>query len=253
MENQKKEAIVSIDVETDNGNGSEANGNMWEVAFTVHVDGEEVASYTSLIQCRPEIPAATETLEWIRKSRLEPTYLRCRNLDPTVPSPEVVMAEISQILVELQSKYIVKFIASPSSFDWAYFKNYFCRYAPEERKNILPHKCHCISAMVNITEIIRHLTTKEEKNHFWQNLTQVFKHTHVALDDAREQAYVYNNLLAFVDDILEKKPVSENNPPSTTTPTVLEGVCNVVKNNPVTTSLTLSVILAGGYKLFSGN
>lgn len=103
------------------------------------------------------------------------------------------MLEFDKWYRDLDSKYNIKIVCKPSSYDWQWINCLYDEFGPE-KKIRLPFSCMCLSTMFKTAEMIgckRDEVTKYVKN-------PVVMHTHFADDDAYEQGYSYLKLCYFL-------------------------------------------------------
>lgn len=160
------------------------------------VTGNELDSYSSLIQCRPNIFGVPTTLEWMEKEGLMAKYQQCvfNGTESETISPRIVFTEIGKILEKWGQTHKLVFVARPANFDWMYFRVYQDLYMPEEYKKYVGFKCACLSQSFSDYCEMRQFT-KQQRDALWDMWKGGHQHTHCALDDAREQGSVYINLM----------------------------------------------------------
>jgi len=192
------EAIVSFDIESDSGWSSPATSNMWEIGISIMdaTTGNELDSYSSLIQCRPNIFGVAETLEWMAKEGLMEKYKQCAydGTESETISPRIVFTQIGKLFEKASKTHKLVFMARPANFDWMYFRVYQDLYMPNEYKKHVGFKCACLSQSFSDYCDMRQLS-KEQRNDLWNLWKGEYTHTHCALDDAREQGAVYIQLV----------------------------------------------------------
>ena len=103
------------------------------------------------------------------------------------------MQELSDWLRVLNKKYnITKWVAKPASFDWQWINCLYNKYLPNNPFP-MPFSIKCISSMLDVCKLIK-FTPKDLKS-------PDLKHTHNALDDAKEQGYQFLRLTRQLEKI----------------------------------------------------
>lgn len=104
-----------------------------------------------------------------------------------------VMAEFDHWFKQLRKKYDVSFIAKPSGYDWQWLNCLHHEFGPEDRADI-GFKADCISSMYKVAELAG--ANPGELNRFTS--CNLFRHTHLASDDALEQGFFYLKLCVWI-------------------------------------------------------
>lgn len=177
------EIYVSVDVEADGPiPGPHSMLSIGAVAMTA--DGHGVGEYSANLQPLPGADMHPKTKAWWEK--FPEAWAACRD-NPR--APEIVMKEFSAWVQALPGTPI--FVAWPATWDFMWVYWYLIRFTGER-----PFAEHGIDmrsyAMGMRKRDFRHCG----KNYLPQRWFPEQAHTHVALDDAREQGGLFINMLA---------------------------------------------------------
>lgn len=217
MANEKEELFASLDIECDSGYGSPYSANMWQIGISfVDRSGNEVDYFESLIQTDPRKNGDPRTHAWLKAENLWDKYSSCSpdNRSVKVPSPNDVMNRLGEQLLSLSEKYRIVFVAYPAAYDFMYFKTYYDQYVgyydprtydldaekTAKVKDLVGYSAKCMSTLFSTICTIKGIA-RSDTQAFWDNMKGTYKHTHDALDDAREQGHVYIKLLDELDRI----------------------------------------------------
>jgi hypothetical protein len=109
---------------------------------------------------------------------------------------DIAMLDLSNKLITLSSEYDFIFVASPSCFDWMFFKSYY-DLARSKHSNMydIGYECECASSIWKIYKIINPLHNTELKKlkkeitnlQKISDTTNIINLEHTALYDARIQ------------------------------------------------------------------
>jgi inhibitor of KinA sporulation pathway (predicted exonuclease) len=191
---------ISVDIECDSGYSSPATSNMWEIGcIFLDEENKEVDAFESYIKLRENVNGDPRTIEWLKSNKLYDNYSQCK-LDH-IPSPTTVMNNLAKKLKFWSNTHKLVFVCGPASYDFMYLKYYYDSFLDfgnvEENakyKDLLGYSAKCISTTFSLLCILQNVTN--DKSHIlWDQLKGEFKHTHRAIDDAREQGNVYMNML----------------------------------------------------------
>lgn len=190
---------VSFDVECDSGYSGPSLANMWELgAVFLLSDGTEVDSFSSLIRCRENRPGHPKTKQWLKEVGLWDKYTLCSASSETAPLPPTVMRAFGHRLQQWAETHRLRFVASPSAYDFMWLKDYYSLYAPEELLPLVGYTCTCLSSMLTLYETATGQTSPEAQKALWDSLKGNHEHTHCAIDDAREQGAAFISLMKRV-------------------------------------------------------
>lgn len=107
------------------------------------------------------------------------------------------MRTLSEWLTGLESKYeIEKWVAKPAAYDWQWLNSVYPTYTFANTNTYkLPFKAECISSIMSVLKMIGAL---DDALWEYNNGKKHLPHTHNAVDDATEQAYLYLTLLEYL-------------------------------------------------------
>jgi hypothetical protein len=114
----------------------------------------------------------------------------CREGDP----PEVVMTAASQWVNRVAGEGRPVLVAYPLSFDWTWLYWYFVRYSAEGSPFSFSRCFDLKTAFAVKAEIP---ISEAGRNQLLPNLRSMRRHTHHALDDAKEQAEIFANIFEW--------------------------------------------------------
>jgi len=201
----KPRLYVSFDIECDSGYSGPSTANMWELgAVFLTESGEEVDSYSSLIRCRENMHGDPRTKEWLKSQGLWEKYESCNSASGTAPMPVDVMTAFGEMLRKWAATHNLRFVASPTAFDFMYFKDYYALYAPQHLQEYVGYSATCLSSMISNYEIMTGQTSQVARKQLWDSLKGQHEHTHCAIDDAREQGAVFIGLMKLAVSAAER-------------------------------------------------
>lgn len=200
---ERKKIFISFDVEADGP--SPAINNCLQIAF---------------VACRyHEKPDPENKSEWlidtldlcllpqVRKSPDEATMRDFWSKYPDIlqkilengKSASTQMRALSDWLIGLEKEYeIDKWVAKPAAYDWQWLNSiyYFYTFSNDNRYN-LPFKAECIST---IQATLKYFNCYDLAMLDYNCGKNKLPHTHYALDDAIEQAFLYLCLRKFISE-----------------------------------------------------
>jgi hypothetical protein len=188
----KTKLYISFDVETDGS--SPLVNNMLSIGFSgLLLDGTEIFSSEYNIKPLEGHQSNPDTMNfWLKEENREAwLYIHQNQLDY-----DIAFLDLSNKLITLSVEYDFIFVASPSCFDWMFFKSYY-DLAKNKYKDMydIGYKCECASTMWKIYKIINPsyaIELKKVKKEIENlpnttNLTNTTNLLHTALYDARIQ------------------------------------------------------------------
>ena len=178
----KKELYVSTDVEADGPiPGPHSMLSFASVAFTEQ--GEEVSHFTRNLALLPDASGHPETMRWWQQNQR--AWKACR----TAPSaPEVAMPAYVAWVKALPGKPV--FVAYPAGFDFLFMYWYMLRFAHES-----PFSHSALDVKTYAMALLKKPYRESTKRNMPRRWFPTSPHTHVALDDAREQGLLFTNML----------------------------------------------------------
>lgn len=185
MSDIKKQIYVSIDVECDGPIPGEYS--MLSLgAYAIDETGEEYGSFYRTIEPIPGAQQHPDTMVWWRGC---PKAFAEATKDPE--RPQKVMKEFAGWLNNLKAHGQVQMIAYPAGFDFTFVHYYLVRYAGRN-----PLSFHCLDmktfAMAKLGIPYKEVSKRSMPQAWKRGLP---KHTHNALDDAKEQAMLFVKML----------------------------------------------------------
>jgi DNA polymerase III alpha subunit (gram-positive type) len=179
-----KEIYISVDVEA-NGPLPGVHSMLSLGAVALMRDGSTLGEFTRNLE---ELPDGTEhpaTVAWWATQ--SPEVWEAHRTD--LVSPECAMTEFVA-WVKSFAGYPV-FVAMPAGYDWAFVYWYMMRFVGETPFgwNVIDMRTY----MMAMRKTDYSKTNKQYMPKRWFN--PAMPHTHIALDDAREQAHIFINML----------------------------------------------------------
>lgn len=185
-ETPRQQIYVSIDIETDGPiPGEYSMLSCGAVAITAH--GEELGEFYEKIKPLPEAQQHPKTMAWwaLYPEAWEEATCNARDADE-------VMNEFAVWLRGLKRQGEVQFVAYPAGFDFTFVHWYLVKFVGAN-----PLSFVCIDMKTYAMSLLglpfKSITKKRMPQIWKRNLP---KHTHNALDDAREQAMLFSRMLA---------------------------------------------------------
>lgn len=180
------EVYVSVDVETD-GPCPGLNSMLSVGAAAFSRDGNNLGTFERNIKPAEGAEQNPSTMEWWAT---QPEAWKSLQID--VASPEVAMADFAEWVDRLPGKAV--FVGYPAGFDFTFVYYYFHRYVGRSPFSFSALDIKSF-AMAKLGTEFRQ-TVKKRMPKKWFPKT---RHTHVALDDAREQGLLFINMLSSKD------------------------------------------------------
>lgn len=122
--------------------------------------------------------------------------------------PSGPMAEVSDMIKELRERYDVYWVAWPAAFDWQWLKFIYEKYGPEDRVNI-GYKAECMNGYENMMPLLG--VDEMEFAEFIYPKTDGLQMTHFAVDDARNQAYIFLRMREYYRGLGKKLNECDDN------------------------------------------
>ena len=178
----KSEIYVSTDVETDGPiPGPHSMLSFASVAF--NEDGDELSVFTRNLETLPGATGHPATMQWWQQN--QQAWEACRS---DLAALELAMRDYVAWVKGLPGKPV--FVAYPAGFDFLFVYWYMLRFAGESpfSHSALDIKTY---AMARLKKPYRESTKRNMPKRWFPQCP----HTHVALDDAREQGLLFINML----------------------------------------------------------
>jgi hypothetical protein len=109
-------------------------------------------------------------------------------------APEIVMAAASKWVVEVAGEGSPVLVAYPLSFDWTWLYWYFIQYS-SEGSPFSHSRCFDLKTAFAVKAEIP--IAQAGRKQLLPKLQSIHRHTHHALDDAKEQAEIFANLFEW--------------------------------------------------------
>jgi len=181
-----RELYISIDVET---NGPIPGPNsMLSLGAVALLDGEEVGSFEQNLQELEGSAGDPDTMEWWSRQPKE-IWEACRS---NLFTPEAAMANFVRWISNMEKLHHAKAVcvAYPAGFDFLFVYWYIVRFGQKS-----PFSFSCLDmktfAAATLRVPYRQATKKNMPREWFEGLPP---HTHKALDDAREQGFLFLNM-----------------------------------------------------------
>jgi len=178
------EVYVSTDIESDGPiPGPYSMLSFASVAFSA--EGTEVSHFTANLELLDSATADPDTMAWWAKQG--DAYARTRE---NVVNPRYAMEDYVTWLRQLPGKPV--FVGYPAGFDFTFIRWYLVNFTGVDPFSFAALDMKTL-AMALLGGEFRAATKRNFPKHWFpKNLP----HTHVALEDAREQGYIFTKMLA---------------------------------------------------------
>lgn len=178
------EVYVSTDVETDGPiPGPHSMLSFGSVAF--NADGRELGTFTRNLVTLPGAAGDPRTMAWWQEPEQQAAWAACR----TAPvDPAAAMAQYVGWVDGLPGKPV--FVAYPAGFDFL-FVYWYIRYFGLES----PFSFSALDIKTYAMAVLRKPYREAAKRNMPRDWFPKAPHTHVALDDAREQGLLLINMM----------------------------------------------------------
>lgn len=181
------EVYVSVDVESDGPiPGPNSMLSIGAVAFTL--DRTELSSFTRNLETLPGAVGAADTMAWWAQPEQQAAWAQHRQ---DLHTPACAMLEFVAWVKALPGKPV--FVAYPAGYDWIWGYWYMLKFAGESPfgfSGVIDIKSYAMAVMKKPF----HECTKKNMLREW---IPEEKHTHVAVEDAREQGILFLNMLHY--------------------------------------------------------
>lgn len=182
MKLNSDEVYISTDIESD-GPIPGYHSMLSFASVALRADGTELGHFSANLERVPGTIEDPDTMEWWRKQWV--AYAGTRENTET---PEAAMARYCQWLRQWQRPV---FVAFPAGFDFTFMRWYLVRFTGTDPFAF---------AALDIKTLAYALTELDFRECRKKNFPKSWKpkglpHTHVALDDAREQGQMFTNML----------------------------------------------------------
>lgn len=181
-----KELYFSTDIETDGPiPGPNSMLSFGVVALTA--DGKELGSFEANLETLPDATPDPSTMDWWKTQ--PQAWAACRK---NLKDPEDTFKRFVSWVQEMCGReYAPVMVCMPSGFDFLFMYWYMIKFAGRS-----PFSFSCVD-MRTYVMATRKTGYKKTSKKFWPNrwFPKNMPHTHVAIDDAREQGLTFVNML----------------------------------------------------------
>lgn len=178
----KHEIYVSTDVETDGPiPGPHSMLSFASVAFDE--EGVELSSFTRNLELLPGASGDPRTMQWWGENAA--AWAACRK---QLVRPELALRQYVDWVKGLPGKPV--FVAYPAGFDFLFMYWYMLRFAGES-----PFSHSALDIKTYAMAVLKKPYRESTKRNMPKRWFAEIPHTHVALDDAREQGLLFVNML----------------------------------------------------------
>lgn len=178
----KQDIYVSFDIEADGPiPGLNSMLSLGAVAFTA--DGEEISSWEGNFAPLPGASENADTMKWWEGQ--PEAWEACHT---NVRSPEVASMSLFHWATGIEGNRTA--VAYPLGFDWPFLQYYMVKYAPHN-----PFGLSGLDIKSYASAVLKTPFKKTIKKYFPSEWFPDTKHTHVAVEDAREQGLLFINML----------------------------------------------------------
>jgi hypothetical protein len=183
-----REVYVSTDVEADGPiPGPHSMLSFGSVAFDE--EGIEVASFTANLETLPGARGHPDTMRWWQT---QPAAWQACRKDPR--APDVVMPAYAAWLDALPGRPV--FVSYPAAFDYLFVHWYLHRFAGRS-----PFSHSALDVKTLAMSMLGGRYCDATKRHMPRRWFPEMTHSHVALDDAREQGLLFVNMRRELRDL----------------------------------------------------
>jgi len=177
-----KEIFVSVDIESDGPiPGEYSMLSIGSAAFDE--DANLIATHEANLETLPGASQHPETMQWW--STQKEAWENCRK---NLQKPELAMIDYVNWLNDLPGRPV--FVAYPAGFDFSFVYWYLIKFIGKSPFSFSALDIKSF-AMAKLGSKF-HETTKKKMPKKW--FSKQLKHSHVALDDAIEQGYLFMNI-----------------------------------------------------------
>jgi DNA polymerase III alpha subunit (gram-positive type) len=199
MPRTKKALYASFDVETDGSNPMQHSMRSLGIVLMIEGKGNHEPCivdtfYRTITPRHDTFPDPTCITDfWDRHP------IQWKNVNTDTISPTMAMLQLSQWLNKFTRHYIIKWVASPASFDWMFLKCYYEMFGPTTKMDI-GFFCHDLVSLLRTFAVMHNIKNVTNLRRF---LGQPEHPTHHALDDATNQGYIYMRLRTLLSGDLQ--------------------------------------------------
>lgn len=179
-----EEIYVSVDVETD-GPIPGPNSMLSFGAVALKSDGTEISSCTYNLELLPGAKSNVDTMAWWSKPEQQEAWEACRK---NQVSPDYAMTQFVEWVEKLPGKPV--FVAYPAGFDFLFGYWYCMNFVGRS-----PFSFSALDIKSYASAVLKLPYRDSTKKNMPKEWFPKVPHTHVAIDDAREQGLLYINMM----------------------------------------------------------
>jgi hypothetical protein len=186
----KTSAYASFDIEADGNNPIQHSMRSIGVALFTEGNTKPIATFYKTLEPQLNTRPEKKCIEdfWNRFPQ------KWDEVNTNTIIPEQAMSDLSDWLKNNSVNFSIKWVASPSNFDWMFLKCYYEKYGKPGKYDI-GFFCHDLSSLLRSFIISKNV---KDKKTFLLNLSNNQQCNHNALDDAICQGVTYINLRALL-------------------------------------------------------
>lgn len=179
-----EEIYVSVDIESD-GPIPGPNSMLSFGAVALRSDGTEISSCTHNLELLPGAKGNDDTMAWWSKPEQQEAWKACRK---NLVSPELAMNKFVAWVEKLPGKPV--FVAYPAGFDFLFMYWYMMNFTGRS-----PFSFSALDIKSYASAVLKKPYRDSTKRNMPRDWFPKMPHTHVALDDAREQGLLFINMM----------------------------------------------------------
>jgi hypothetical protein len=181
-----KKQVIFLSIDTESNGPCAGLHSMLSIGLAgFDTTGQIVFEYEANLQPIPNGLEDPETIKWWAQDKNKEAW---KHIHQDQRDPTDVFTELKTQIIDLQSKYKVRTVGWPINYDWQWLNYYFHRYIGS---NPLGHSALCIRTYAFA---MHKKADSNDQIDIDQYTDPRFKHTHKALDDAKEQGAIFINM-----------------------------------------------------------
>lgn len=181
----KSELYFSVDIEAD-GPIPGPNSMLSFGCVALTETGEEVSSFEANLETLPGAQGDPDTMNWWATQ--PEAWQECRK---NIEDPEVAVKNfVAWVKHSCGQKYKPVMVCMPSGFDFLFMYWYMIRFAGDS-----PFSFSCVDMRTYVMAMRKTGYKKTGKSYWPKRWFPKLPHTHVAVEDAREQGLAFINMM----------------------------------------------------------
>lgn len=182
---KREELYFSVDIETDGPiPGCNSMLSFGCVVFTEN--GEEISSFEANLEILKKAAADPDTMKWW-KTQPEAWKACRRNLQEPHKALQSFVIWVEKVCAD---KYKPVMVCMPSGFDFLFMYWYMIKFAGKS-----PFSFSCVDMRTYVMAMRKTEYKKTGKRYWPKRWFPKLSHTHVAVEDAREQGITFINMM----------------------------------------------------------